>query len=176
MQDGHRGGMLAAEHLCARGCRRIAWFGPDVRDAHAAERLGGALAGLSDAGRPVPPELIVRAGAAEMAGRARELLARKDRPDGVIALWRGCALALRTAASELGLTPGRDFAMVGWCPEEIYESEYRQAFAGGPVPPAVVWSVRTMAETAISRLIERRENPELPALLVKVPVRLKEGA
>lgn len=173
MQDGFRGGLLAARHLREVGCRCVAWFGPEDKGAHAAERLGGALAGLVEGGVGVEGVPVVRAPAGELVARARGLLSRAERPDGVVALWRGCALALVAAAADLGLAVGRDFRMVGWCPEELYDVEYAPAFRGGEVPPVISWSVRTMAETAMARLAERRANPELPALLVKVPVRLQ---
>jgi hypothetical protein len=63
--------------------------------------------------------------------------------------------------------------MVGWCPDELYDLDFAPAFRGHEAPPAVSWSIRTMAEAALSRLAERRANPGLPALLVKVPVRLR---
>jgi hypothetical protein len=91
----------------------------------------------------------------------------------VIALWHNLALAVKRAADELGLRLGRDLHLVGWCAEEAVEEVYRPVFGQEPLPPLVTWSVRTMAETVVARLSERRENPELPALRVKVPVTLR---
>ncbi len=173
IQDGHQGGLLAARHLCERGARRIAWFGPLGDDVHSLERFGGVAAGLQQFGAGLPPELVVETGSQSMIALAHGLLSRRDRPEGVITMWRGCTLAVRQAAEELGLEVGRDFELVGWCPQELYDTTYLPAFEGGPVAPAVVWSVATMAETALSRLAERRENPDLPALRVKVPTTLR---
>jgi DNA-binding LacI/PurR family transcriptional regulator len=131
------------------------------------------MAGLHSRGQRLDPDLIVVPRPGDRERSARELLSRSDRPDGIIALWRGHALAVKRAADALGLAIGRDFELVGWCPEELYEAHFLSAFAGGAVPPAVVWSVRTMAETAFSRLAERQEHPNLPALKIKVPVRLR---
>ncbi|MHC4917592.1 MAG: hypothetical protein ACYTGB_19120, partial [Planctomycetota bacterium] len=92
-------------------------------------------------------------------------------------LWRDRALTLARAARELGLKIGRDLHLVGWCLEERYAEAWVPEFEGEPVAPAVTWSARTLGETAMARLAERRENPDLPALRVKIPVslRLKAG-
>jgi len=173
MQDGQLGGLLAVRHLVERGCRRIAWFGNYKRNEHTTDRFSGAAAALRDAELPLEPEMTVSASPEDAETKARELLSRPDRPDGAVCLWRSRSIALARAARELGLTVGKDFHLVGWCPEEFYETAWLPEFAGGPVPPAVVWSIQTMAETTLSRLAERRQNPELPALRVKVPVRLR---
>jgi DNA-binding LacI/PurR family transcriptional regulator/biotin operon repressor len=174
MQDGHHGGMLAARHLAGLGCRRIAWFGPDERSAHEMDRFGGFAAGLFALGRAPDPELLFSSPEAEALAGARKVLAGPRRPDAVVALWSQYASALKQAADEAGLVVGRDFQMVGWCPEELYAAQYAPGFAAGAVPPpTVTWSIRTMADTAVARLAERRENPALPPLRVKVPVRLR---
>jgi len=175
MQDGQHGGLLAAEHLAGRGRRRIAYLGaPVASSAHSFDRFSGVAAGLARAGLPLTPELCVEAVGAELPARARELLARPDRPDGVIALWSETALAAASAARELGLVLGRDLDLVGWSVEELYAGVYRAGFNGAPAAPAVVWSAAAMAEAAVARLAERRTNPRLPALRIKVPVRLRD--
>jgi DNA-binding LacI/PurR family transcriptional regulator len=175
MQDGHQAGLLAARHLVGQGCRRIAWFGPVDRYAHTAARFGGASAGLAGEGMPLAPELTFATpeGAEQHLAVARRMLGGPGRPEGVIALWGQNVAAAKRAADELGLVVGRDFRMVGWCREEAYAREYAPVFAGGAVAPVITWSVRTMAQTAVSRLAERREHPELPALQIKIPVRLR---
>jgi LacI family transcriptional regulator len=175
VQDGQMGSILAARHLMAAGCRRIAWFGFLAESPLGQDRLSGALTELMAAGQPLPPELVVQASIEEQVfeKQARELLARPDRPDGVIALWRGYALAVKHAADELGLRLGRDLELVGWCPEEIIESAYLPEFTDGPVPPTVTWSLRTMAETAAALLEERRRKPAREPLRIKVPTRLR---
>jgi DNA-binding LacI/PurR family transcriptional regulator len=171
LQDGQGGGVLAARHLLELGCRRLAWFGSVNRNAHTLDRLGGALSALCVEGLAL--ETLVATERSDDLARARDLLSRRDRPEGVLALWQSDALALGRAAVELGLEIGRDFQMVGWCPEELYETHYAPGFRPGTVPPTVTWSIRTMAETAAARMAERRGNPGLPALRVKVPVCLR---
>ncbi len=173
MQDGHGGGLLAAEYLTSRGHERIAWVGPQVTDAHSADRYGGSVAGLARAGLELPAELRVITGDQGARGKIREVLARPDRPTGFIALWTGLAIETVRVARDLGLEYGKDYEMVGWCVEELYEDQYCAGFDGGAAAPAITWSMRTMAETAMTRLAERRENPHMPALRVKVPTTLR---
>jgi len=41
------------------------------------------------------------------------------------------------------------------------------------VPPAVTWSVATMAEIAVARLEERRTRRDLPTIHLRIPTRLR---
>jgi DNA-binding LacI/PurR family transcriptional regulator len=110
-----------------------------------------------------------------MERAARELLAEPERPTGIVALWQTASWGLARAARSLGLQPGRDFEMVGWANEEDYEETFRSLFEPGRLPAAVVWPVAAMAETALARLEERRANPELPTIHLRIPTRLRPG-
>jgi len=176
VQDGFRGGVLAASWLAARGHRRIGWLGPVGVSRQGLERFGGACAALAARGLEIPPGArapLADPEAPEGVRRARRLLSRRGRPTAVLALWQGSTAALVRAARELRLVPGRDFEMVGWSTEDAYASGFRPQFNGGPVPPAVVWDVGTLARTTIARLAERRANPELPPITMKVATRLR---
>ncbi len=176
LQDGHQAGVLAARYLAAQGCKRMGWFGTI---SHYRDRFGGAVVGIASEGCDLVPELLVATeGDMEEAAKvkaARDLLSRPDRPDGIISLWRDKAMAVKQAGDELGLELGRDYHLVGWCPEELYETHWRAQFDGEKPAPAICWSIRTMAEIALSRLAERRANPELPPLRVCVPTWLRLG-
>lgn len=173
MQDGEMGGVQAVEYLLAQGCRRIAWFGTlDKGNPHGTDRLGGVLATLRMSGLPIRPELQEDVKVGQEMDRARALLKSKNRPDGIVAPWQVYAIALKQAADELGLVVGKDFHLVGWSVEEIYDSLYASAM-GAPVPPTITWSARTLSEAALSRLSERRTHPDLPALRIKIPTRLR---
>jgi DNA-binding LacI/PurR family transcriptional regulator len=181
IQDGFRGGLLAAKHLAGRGHRRIGWLGPVSESIHSMTRFGGATSGLRRSGLELPPELQADTAGGPGFEAARALLSRPDRPTGLLALWRDMALDAAKAARELGLHLDSDLEIVGWCAEELYEKDYAAHFADGPVPPAVVWSIATLADTAVARLAERRANPGMPPLRLSVNTRLrltetKEGA
>ncbi len=176
VQDGFRGGLLAGKWLAVRGCRRIGWIGPVGVSRQGLERFGGASAALAAEGIELPPEMRVVLDDPEspegVAG-ARRLLSAKDRPEAVLSLWQGCTASLVRAARELALVPGRDFQMVGWSTEEDYERTYLSHFVGGPVLPAVVWRVGTLARTTIARLVELRSGPAEAPTVIKVPTRLR---
>ncbi len=173
MQDGQLGGMLAARYLIEQGCRRIAYFGRCNPEAHSADRFSGAAAGIATAGLNLEPGMIVRVTSDDAAEKARALLSGDDPPDGIIAPYHGSSRRLAGTVREMGLELGRDVRVVGWCPEELYESEWFHPLKDGPVPPVITWSVSALAETALARLVERRANPEQPPLRVKVPTWLK---
>jgi DNA-binding LacI/PurR family transcriptional regulator len=174
LQNGNMGGALAAKYLISRGARRIAWFGMSPGQAHATNRLGGALAALAEAQSAIVPELHFVEEKPDMEIEARKMLSASNRPDGVLALWQNYAMAVKRAADSLGLVIGRDFDLVGWCAEEIFENFYRPGFGSGPVPPTITWRISTMVEAAMSRLSERRETPSLEPLWLNVPVKLRQ--
>ncbi|MCX7805018.1 MAG: GntR family transcriptional regulator [Planctomycetota bacterium] len=172
LQDDFQGGALAARYLIDRGHRRIAWFGHTTATHHSRARLGGATMELMRAGIAIPPDLCVRCSGLDVEEAAAAVLSRPDRPGGVLALWMNVAIGVFRVARRLGLQPGRDFEMVGWARGEEYRHSYVPAFAGGPVPPAVVWSPAKMMELAVERLAARLRSPELPVVKINVPVSL----
>jgi DNA-binding LacI/PurR family transcriptional regulator len=176
VQDGFRGGLLAGAWLAERGHRRVGWLGPVGVSRQGLERYGGASAALAARGIEITEELrreLRDPETVEGVAAARELLSMTDRPTAILALWQGCTASLVKAARELELVPGKDFDMVGWATESGYQKDFRAHFGDGPVPPAVVWDVGTLGRTAVSRLAERRVNPDLPVIKLKVPTRLR---
>jgi DNA-binding LacI/PurR family transcriptional regulator len=165
--------MLAARYLAGRGHSRIGWLGPIAQSVQGQERFGGVCAGLAGAGLAAPRELMQDTPWPKVAGAARKMLSRRDRPTGVLGLWHGAASELVRAAAELGLEPGRDVEVVGWSAQEDYETSYRGLFPGGRVPPTMVWSIADLARLTVARLAERRLNPAMPPALIKVPARLR---
>ena len=172
LQDGFLGGYQAARHLVSRGHRRIAWAGQVSESAHGMLRFGGAVNGLREAGMAFDPDMILELPEGAPCAAVRRLLERPDRPTAVLALWQRRCVETITAARELGLVPGRDVEVVGWCSEEEYAGGYAADFPEGAVPPTVVWSMATLARTTVARLAERRERPELPPMRINIETRL----
>lgn len=170
-QDNYRGGFLAARHLLAAGCRKIAWLGATTFDVHSRLRYAGALLALEQAGRRF-------AAVSDGEDRVRlfgALLDRKSdaRPDGFLCLWGTVAEALLAAAASRKCRPERDFRMVGWCADALWETRYANFFGGRPPAPAITWSLQSMADHALARLAQRREAPDLEPLLIQIPTRLR---
>lgn len=175
LQDNYRGGFLAADHLVEAGVQRIGWVGAAGQFCHSRERYAGAVGALAARGRS-----IAQKDRSDMVGEAlnegvRKLLSRKDRPDGLLAFDKVGVLAVKTIAADLGLRIGKDLQVVGWCVEELYESEYRTTFAGGPTPPAVVWKASSMSEWALNLLVQRREGKGGESVRISVPTRLRKA-
>ncbi len=178
VQDGFVGGTIAARELAKRGHKRIAWLGFETRDAdpQIIERFSGALGGLAWAGLELPKELRLELPRSSSEGAYRaalRALKSRGRPTGVLALWSPMMAGLLRAAGELGFKPGRDFDAVGWSTEEGYERDYLALFHGERPAPAVTWSVAEMAGAALKRLNERRADPEMPRMQIKVSPRLR---
>ncbi|MCK6473940.1 MAG: GntR family transcriptional regulator [Planctomycetes bacterium] len=161
LQDNYLGGFLAAKYLVASGAKRIAWVNPVAQYCHSRERFAGAVAGLAACGLSFDPELIVDAGGDEASDeterRLRALFKGKQRPDAALVFWKGIAQRTVAVARDCGLRVGRELKVVGWCVEELYESEHCSIYAGGPTPPAIVWRASTMADAALDLLEARRK-------------------
>lgn len=172
LQDGFRGGFLAARHLLAMGHRKIAWFGSRLDSIHHMFRYGGAQAALQQAGVKPAANWATIAPVDAMAAAMRERLSRSDRPTAVLALWFDLTTIAGEVARELGLVLGRDLDVVGWCSKPRYERDLAAHFADGRLPAMIVWDPEEMAETALTRLVARREHPLLPTLQNEIPVQL----
>ncbi|WP_179562962.1 LacI family DNA-binding transcriptional regulator [Sphingomonas sp. R3G8C] len=100
--DNFRGGQLAAEHLVAQGCRKLAYAGPD-RGAEFGERLAGVRAALAAAGLPEPVELPSHFEPdAAYRDLAAHLLSLGHMPDGIVAGADVTAAGMIKALTELG--------------------------------------------------------------------------
>ncbi|MEU1538778.1 LacI family DNA-binding transcriptional regulator [Actinacidiphila glaucinigra] len=112
--DGAAGVGAAVDHLVARGHREIAFLGMEEGSGPGQDRLlGWRLAmgrhGLVARNSARSPDTID-----DSAVAAAELLRARPRPTAVVAASDTLALGCYTAAWELGLTIGRDVAVVGF--------------------------------------------------------------
>jgi DNA-binding LacI/PurR family transcriptional regulator len=171
-QDNFGGAFKAAEYLADRGHKRVGWFGPIRPTPASVERWAGAAGCFRDREVEMPPELVAHAYGPQAESELRRMLSGRKRPTALLALWRECATTAARLAGELGMVPGRDIEIVGWSAEE-QSAEYAAAFAPAAVPATVVWSMRSLAETAVARLAERRARPELPAARISVETDLR---
>jgi len=107
-------GLLATEHLIARGCQRIAHLrGPNVGTAEA--RLEGFRRALTRHGLSAQSDLVMTAGHSDESGyqAMRRLLQRYPRPDGVFCYNDPIAIGAMKAIQEEGLKIPQDVSVVG---------------------------------------------------------------
>lgn len=127
--DDVRAGMLATEHLIAKGCRHIAYIGGDYPST-AADRLEGFLVAARKHGVTVAPKYICRRthldDAADSTGHRtmKALLKLEPRPDGVFCFSDPIATGAMQAILEHGLRIPEDVAIVG-CGNVLYASALR---------------------------------------------------
>lgn len=111
--DNMAGGRIAAEHLLARGCKRLAFFGnPDVPEF--AARHAGFEQALEQAGAApgllLPVHLTTEAAFDEI----RDFLKNNPRPDGIVAASDVIAMSALRAMGDAGLKAPDDIAIVGY--------------------------------------------------------------
>jgi len=127
--DDVKAGMLATEHLLAKGCRRIAHIGGDYLST-AADRLAGYRAALIQHGFEAPQKYICLRtqldDAAMMTGyRAmHSLLKLEPRPDGIFCFSDPIAAGAMQAILERDLRIPEDVAIIG-CGNVLYASALR---------------------------------------------------
>jgi DNA-binding LacI/PurR family transcriptional regulator len=113
--DNRKGGDLAASHLIAQGCERIAFFG-DPKAQEIAQRLDGCRdamerAGLGDQLTVVPAHLVAEAAHPDIAA----YLGQADqRPQGIFAASDVIAMSALRALAEQGLSVPGDVRVIGY--------------------------------------------------------------
>lgn len=149
--DFAHGGRLAAEHLVAAGCRRIAFVGGVEGRPITEERRSGYRAVMAEHGRD----------ARLVAGRStrafgREAAGRLDGADGVICFNDLVALGLVSGLAAAGVAVGRDVRVVGF--DDIEEC----AMAVPPLSSVrcdVAGFGRAVADTLLAWVEEGRAPP-----------------
>jgi DNA-binding LacI/PurR family transcriptional regulator len=149
----------------------VAWLGSTSASQTAIERWGGVLAGVRQYGMELPDELVFeQISEASLQNLVSSLLLNENPPTAIVALWGRYAAAVARVARAAGLQPGDDFDLIGWTNTE-FKDEYIHFFHGEPMP-AVAWSIKSMAEIAIARLVERSQNPDMPTVRINIATKI----
>lgn len=156
---------VLVDHLAANGHRRIAGlFGADS-DTGRARRIGferaGARLGLSTKGYAIPHS------DGESAAMLRMLMGREDLPDAIVASNGVMLLNVLRALRTLGLSVPDDIALAGFDNNDWME------FVGGGLT-VIEQPVGEIGRTAMTMLLDRIANPDVPARKVVLRGRLIE--
>ncbi|WP_370326044.1 LacI family DNA-binding transcriptional regulator [Euzebya sp.] len=147
--ENHEGAVAATQHLIELGHRRIGFLGGRTDLESARQREAGYRAALTDAGRPVDPDLVQHGDFTEAGAEApaRRLLALPDRPTGIFAANDRSAMYVLRLAAELGLDVPGDLSIVGFdnVPETLMTN---------PPLTTVDQSIRALGSEAIQLLLE----------------------
>lgn len=163
--DNVTGGELAARHLIARGCKRLAFLGaPDVPEF--ADRYRGFRAAVLEAGEVaetvVPIHLTVENAYREM----RAYLDAHPAPDGVLAASDVIAMSAIRAFAERGLRVPADVAVIGY--DDILLAGYTSP-ALTTVRQDVVYGADLLVELLLARIAGQKVGSVamLPELIVR---------
>ena len=113
--DNRRGGRIAAEHLLARGRRRLVFVG-DPGEPEIGQRADGFRDALREAGLPADEAVILpaRFDPALAVAAMRDFLTREPRLDGLVAATDVIATSAIAALREAGLDVPGDVAVTGY--------------------------------------------------------------
>ena len=154
--DNRKGAREAVEHLIGLGHRRIGFIGADSTMSTQQERVSGWRDALNGADLSADEQLVIetaptRAGGREAIERA---LGLKHPPTAVMCYNDIVAMGATRELRGRGLTPGRDFAVVGF--DDIAEAEHN-----APPLTTVNANTREMGRRCAESLLGliRREDP-----------------
>ncbi len=164
------GMLMAADHLVKLGHQRIAFVGGYPSNYAYHERYAGFVSTMSRDGLAVDDSHIVSGGSSKAFGRqAGATLLRSDNPPTAFIGYNDLvAIGIMNAAMEMGLTPGKDVAVVGY--DDIQEASEQ------PVPLTTVatpaQSLGRMVADALRRMTNNPAHAPInmtqpPALVVR---------
>ncbi|MFG1343806.1 LacI family DNA-binding transcriptional regulator [Xanthobacter autotrophicus DSM 431] len=121
--DDRTGVALGVAHLVALGHRRIGMLGGYGAISTGRKRLAGYKAGLAAAGIPFDPTLVMEGPGLREEGRRQlaRLLALEEPPTAAVCFNDLSAFGALMGLSAAGLTPGKDFSLVGY--DDIAEAK-----------------------------------------------------
>ena len=114
--DGASGTAQVVDHLTGLGHQRIGLVAWPAGSESGDTRVKGFLDGMAGAGLAVDPELVVRTenGFEQGRGAGLSMLSGVDPPTAIVTVQDELGFGIMTAATELGLRPGRDLAVTGF--------------------------------------------------------------
>lgn len=165
--DNVQGALLAVEHLCSLGNRRIAFIGgdPDVSTGH--ERIQGYQRALDRLGLPFDPCLVLPASPTRRGGydSVRRLLQIENRPTAALCFNDVVALGVIEALQHAGVRAGKEFGVVGF-------NNVPEAAQSLPGLTTIDTSPRQLGESAAELLLKRIAQKDSPIRTVILQPRL----
>lgn len=176
--DDFMGGRIATEYLLRLGHERIAFVDtdePENRHYSKEDRRAGYEAAMRSAGKaprtyrlPKDWEAGDRPGGDQRVESARQLLSGDDRPTAVVAYELAEAMAIVRAAYMLRLNIPNDLSLIQfhhWIDDRFF------------IPIQTVSNaMEEVGKRAVSMLLEKIENPDVPLPESVVPVSMLDGA
>jgi LacI family transcriptional regulator len=165
--DNARGSLLAVEHLCQVGNRRIAFIGGNPTVSTGRERLEGYQRALDRFGLPFDPHLVLPAPPTRRGGydSVQQFLGIQDRPTAALCFNDVVALGVIEALQHAGVRAGQEFGVVGF-------NNVPDAAQSLPGLTTVDTSPRELGEAAAELLLKRIEQPDSPIRTVILQPRL----
>lgn len=168
--DSFAGGRLAAQHLMARGCRRIAFFG-DTRGLEIERRLAGAREAAEEAGLgTVIDDYPTHLSADEMSAQIATDLDRMDpATDGIFAATDLIAMATLRLLHERGRSVPGDLALVGF-------DDLPLAAQTVPKLTTVHQDIAGGAQQMVASLLRRMAGEDTPSVIMSPGLIVRESA
>jgi LacI family transcriptional regulator len=165
--DNAQGSILAVEHLCQLGNRRIAFIGGDPAVSTGRERLEGYQTALDRFGLSFDPRLVLPTPPTRRGGfdSVQQLLRIENRPTAALCFNDVVALGVIEALQQANLRAGRELGVVGF-------NNVPDAAQSLPGLTTVDTSPRELGETAAELLLKRIEQPHSPIRNVILQPRL----
>ncbi len=167
MLDNQHGARLATEHLIACGHRRIAFFGGHHDSSSCRQRHAGYLDAMQVAGLPIEPHWQVECAPTrlEAAHCTGALFDGSPAPTAAVCYNDAVALGLMLGLNQLGLRPGRDFALTGF-------DDIAEAALGMPPLTTLSTTPQERGRQAAQLIMQRLQQPNATSRQTIAPVQL----
>lgn len=154
--DNFTGGIDATEHLISKGCKRIAFLSISKRASVSVGRMNGYLEALKRNLLSPQDDMIVCCDGTDQGNKdlIRELLSRKDRPDGIFASVESLAISVYEVCSELKLN----------IPKQVKVIAFSNSYLAGLLNPPLsaitqpAYEMGREAALTLIQLIEKKNN------------------